>query len=88
MAASMSSLSAQRPDVEATVTEAIRTLIERREVADVTVTRDAKLQDGLGFDSLELAELSAVLEEDLGSDPYTHGIIPETVGDIIAFYER
>lgn len=44
--------------------------------------------DGLGLDSLEAAELSAVLEDEYGSDPFSaDGELPETVGDIISFYE-
>lgn len=43
--------------------------------------------DGLGLDSLEAAELSAMLEDELGSDPYSAGgDLPNTVGDILAFY--
>lgn len=43
---------------------------------------------GLGLDSLEAAELSATLEDEFGSDPWSNGDeIPETVGDIVAFYE-
>jgi acyl carrier protein len=44
--------------------------------------------DGLGLDSLEAAELSATLEDELGSDPFSAGgEMPETVGDILTFYE-
>ena len=44
--------------------------------------------DGLGLDSLEAAELSAVLEDELGSDPFSAGgEMPETIGDILAFYQ-
>jgi acyl carrier protein len=43
--------------------------------------------DGLGLDSLEAAELSAMLEDEFGSDPFsTGGELPETVGDIVRFY--
>jgi acyl carrier protein len=43
--------------------------------------------DGLGLDSLEAAELSAMLEDEFGSDPFSaEGDLPETVGDIVAFY--
>jgi acyl carrier protein len=43
--------------------------------------------DGLGLDSLEAAELSAMLEDEFGSDPFSSGgDLPETVGDIVAFY--
>jgi acyl carrier protein len=44
--------------------------------------------DGLGLDSLEAAELSALLEDELGSDPFSAGgELPQTVGDVLAFYE-
>ena len=43
--------------------------------------------EGLGLDSLEAAELSALLEDDFGSDPFSAGgDLPETVGDVLAFY--
>lgn len=43
---------------------------------------------GLGLDSLEAAELSATLEDELGSDPFSTGdAMPQTVGEILAFYE-
>jgi len=44
--------------------------------------------DGLELDSLEAAELSASLEDELGTDPFSAGVNePETIGDILAFYE-
>lgn len=44
--------------------------------------------EGLELDSLETAELSARLEDELGSDPFSSGKdTPETIGDILAFYE-
>jgi acyl carrier protein len=42
--------------------------------------------DGLGLDSLETAELSAQLEDDLGTDPFSEGLLPETVGELLDFY--
>lgn len=43
--------------------------------------------DGIGLDSLETAELSALLEDEHGSDPFSTGdTMPETVGDILGFY--
>lgn len=42
---------------------------------------------GLGLDSLEAAELSAMLEDTFGTDPFsTEGDLPERVGDVVAFY--
>jgi len=43
--------------------------------------------DGIGFDSLEIGELGALLEDTYGSDPFLVGREIETVGDIIAFYD-
>lgn len=42
--------------------------------------------DGIGLDSLETAELSSMLEDDLGSDPFSEGILAQTVGEILDFY--
>ena len=43
--------------------------------------------EGLELDSLEAAELSALLEDEFGTDPFSEGgDLPETVGDILAFY--
>ena len=52
----------------------------------VEIKPESKLSEELGIDSLELAELSAALEDDLGSDPYTEGLIPETVAELVGFY--
>jgi acyl carrier protein len=43
--------------------------------------------DGLGLDSLETAELSALLEDDLGTDPFSVGELPQTISEILDFYE-
>ena len=42
--------------------------------------------EGLGLDSLELAELSAMLEDELGTDPFSEGLMPETVGELLDFF--
>ena len=69
-----------------------------REVISQFLTRAGKSRDpltddvalygeGLELDSLEVAELSALLEDELGSDPFSaDGDMPETVGQILAFY--
>jgi acyl carrier protein len=59
--------------------------------ADKTVdglTEDMGLWgDGLKLDSLDAAELSAMLEDAFGSDPFSAGgEMPERVADILAFY--
>lgn len=76
------------PDTTSTVFTAIRGLLRRKEADDVEVSLDAGLYDDLMLDSLDAAELSATLEDDLGYDPYSEGLVPRTVGEVIEFYER
>jgi acyl carrier protein len=74
-------------DPQTFIVDSIRMLLARREEAvDLPVTLDAHLHDDLDLDSLELAELSVLLEDNLGRDPYSEGIVPETVREIVAFY--
>jgi acyl carrier protein len=66
----------------------ISEFLERVEKTPVELTESTPLYaDGLGLDSVEAAELSATLEDELGSDPFSEGDVPETVADILAFYE-
>lgn len=62
-------------------------LLEMQGRTGMEVTDESPIQEeGLGFDSLTVAELSAKLEEQLGRDPYTEGRYPATVGDLLLFY--
>ena len=73
-------------DTERMIVEAVRLLLERRGTIGVEVTADSRLAEDLELDSLELAELSAALEDDFGTDPFTEGIVPNTVAELVAFY--
>jgi acyl carrier protein len=73
-------------NAESTIRAVIATLLERRGAANLEVTPTSKLTDELGLDSLELAELSSTLEDELGSDPYSEGLVPATVGELVGFY--
>lgn len=42
--------------------------------------------EGIGLDSLETAELSSMLEDELGRDPFSDGIMAQSVGEILDFY--
>ena len=54
---------------------------------DADVTAETSLYaDGIGLDSLETAELSAMLEDDLGSDPFSLGATAQTIGEVLDFY--
>lgn len=76
------------PDPSETVLATIRELLDRRDASDLEVTLDATLEDDLLMTSMEVAELSAVLEDTFGTDPYTEGFVPATVREVIAFYDQ
>ncbi len=66
----------------------INELLERLEKRHGELSDETPLYaDGLGLDSVEAAELSAILEDEFGSDPFSEGDVPQTIGEIVAFYE-
>lgn len=71
-------------DPQQTIMEAIRLLLRRKDL-DPPVETGSVISE-LGLESLDLAELSAILEDDLGKDPYSAGILPATVGELIDWY--
>lgn len=73
-------------DPETLIVEAVRRLVRRRHSDDRDVGPDADLFDDLELDSLDVAELSAVLEEELGTDPFTEGEVPRNIREMVAFY--
>ncbi len=67
----------------------LRSLLERRDQPPGDVSQKSALYtEGLNLDSLEVTELSAMLEQEMGRDPFTDGELPKTVGEIISYYER
>jgi acyl carrier protein len=71
-----------------TVMSIISQFLDRLEKSHGELTDETPLYaEGLGLDSVEAAELSAILEDEFGTDPFSQGEVPETVGDIISFYE-
>jgi acyl carrier protein len=65
----------------------IQTILKHQAMPPTDVTLASELyDDGIGLDSLCVAELSAVLEKTYGSDPYTSKQMPRTVSDIVSFY--
>lgn len=69
--------------------DVISEFLQRAEKTHGALTDDTGLWgDGLGLDSLEAAELSAMLEDEFGFDPFSsEAEMPERVGDILAYYE-
>ena len=65
----------------------IKTILEHQGFGDKEVELSSALyDDGIGLDSLCVAELSSMLEKAYGSDPYTSNTLPQTVNDIVEFY--
>jgi acyl carrier protein len=67
----------------------VRSFVARVKKRKKGVELDVSLySEGIGLDSLDVAELSAVLEDEFGKDPFSNGLMPETIGDIVAFYDE
>lgn len=64
----------------------IEELVRRRGESEVSVRPENTLLGDLGMDSLELAELSTALADEVGPDPFSAGLFPETVAELVAFY--
>ena len=78
-------------DVERAVGEAVLQVAAHRTPAPAEVQREQRLIADLGFDSMDIAELLAILEMKLGYDPFAASAAiadVHTVGDLIAVYER
>ncbi|HEX3706146.1 MAG TPA: phosphopantetheine-binding protein [Mycobacteriales bacterium] len=74
-------------DHESLVIGTIREMVERRTGTTANITLDSDMIADLEMDSLEIAELSAVLEEEYGEDPYTAGTLARTPREVLAFYQ-
>lgn len=73
-------------NAETIIVSTLDELLRRRDANDIVVRPESSLLADLGLDSLELAELSAALEDAVGHDPFSEGILPETVAELVAFY--
>ena len=70
------------------VVEILTTLLERRKKPVPPLRADSALfTDGLNLDSLEMTELAAMLDAEYGRDPFSDGELPETIGEIVRYYE-
>jgi acyl carrier protein len=75
-------MSSRRALAETTV----RNFIRGTKKADELELDQLLFADGIGLDSLETAELSAVLEDAFGADPFSVGDMPRSVGELLDFY--
>lgn len=61
----------------------------RRQKKDDQVSLDLSLNSGgIGLDSLQTAELSVMLEDELGRDPFSEGLQPANIAEIVEFYDE
>lgn len=78
-------MSSNRTQVEG----AIKSFLSRSKKKNAGIALDTSLySEGLGLDSLETAELFVTLEDEFGKDPFANGEMPQTVGDIVDFYDE
>ena len=74
-------------DIEQEISAIITTVLKHQGLAEAEFTLDSELyDDGIGLDSMCVAELSVMLEKKFGSDPYTSGVLPQTLRDLVNFY--
>ncbi len=76
-------MSTSATDVEQTVIGFLTTIEKLPEAFGPSTSLYA---GGAGLDSLETAELSAILEDTHGADPYSAGEMPQTLAEIQAYY--
>jgi len=74
---------AARAEVEGTIESFLKRVGKLTELTPATPL----FAEGIGLDSLETAELSALLEDTHGTDPFSTTEMPQTIGEIFAFYE-
>lgn len=74
-------------DRRATAEQTLKSFLVRANKGPEVADTDGLFGDGIGLDSLETAELSALLEDDLGSDPFSEGLLPQTVGELLGYYQ-
>jgi acyl carrier protein len=74
------------PDPHTTADETIRGFLARLGKPTDFDASTSLYGDGLGLDSLEVAELSVLLEDTFGNDPFSAGLEVTTIGQVSDFY--
>jgi len=77
---------AETKSPEDVIVATIEELIKRRGGDSIGVRAESNLLADLEMDSLEVAELATVLADEVGREPFSDGIFPETVAELVAFY--
>lgn len=67
----------------------LRTVLAHKDLNGAPLPLDSSLYEtGIGLDSLDTAAFSSMLEAEYGIDPYSAGDFPETLADVLRFYEE
>ena len=74
---------------QADIVGVIKECMRRARLPGRPIDRETGLYaDGIGFDSLATAELSALLEDEFGTDPFLEAGLAQTLVDMLDFYGR
>jgi acyl carrier protein len=74
-------------DRDSATEQRVRAILAQVKNREVDAELDTPLYaEGIELDSLETAEFSALLEAELGADPWAGDVMPESIGDILAFF--
>ena len=74
-------------NIEENVVSALKeVLAQKQESKKFKNSENLAFSKDLGFNSLDLAQFSALLEDIFGIDPYSEGEIPQTLKEVIDFY--
>jgi len=78
-------------EIKVKIDKVIKEIQQRNEYPLKALDADTKVVNELGFTSLDVAELVAVLEMELGVDPFSAGVSimsVQTIGDLHRVYEE
>ena len=73
-----------------TVLEAMAEIFKNKGADVPSIDSETKLDQTLGLDSMDFAELVVRLEQAFGFDPFSTGTPPrlQKVGDLVSFYDK
>lgn len=76
-------------DVQRRVIATLRDVFENKGLEIPELSADTPLDQSLGLESLDYAELVVRLEQEFGKDPFSTGTPPrvQTLGDLATYYE-
>ena len=74
----------------ATVLDTLREIFSNNGLQPPALTAETPLDNTLGLDSMDFAELVVRLEDKFGFDPFASGTPPrlQKIGDLVEFYQK